>query len=518
MASPVKNPFTPASAQAEPQRPWSPGDELHRLQILDQHELHRIEDDPILNEITSFAAKLCDAPIALVSLVEEARQRFLSRQGVEVGETARSASFCQYAMIESDVMEVSDATKDGRFAHTELVMGDPNIRFYAGAPLTSEEGAPMGALCVISPETRAGLTDFQREGLRVLSHAVINRLNMHRHDILRERRQAEVENVLGEGERRFRTLADAIPHLAWSASADGLIDYYNLRWYERTGGEGQEHYGLGWLELVHPDEKEALARQWSELIAKGEPFDVEFRLRDEQGEYRWVLGRGLPIRGENGRISRWFGTTTDIHRTRLLLESQELLSRELSHRIKNIFSVVAGLVNYFSRSYPEVQGVSQILADRIAALGRAHNYVRPGDKGANHALPIKGLLGDIFAPYSSEQGPRIRVEGEDFDVGERAVTPIALAFHELATNAVKYGALSIEGGHVDLGVSVSEEQVRLDWEEKGGPAVVAPPERKGFGSDLVAMSIERQLRGKVRRDWSEEGLAVTVSLPKEQLK
>src|SRR3954467_6705818 len=128
-----------------------------RSAVLDEHDLTNPPDEVEFDELTVFAAALCEAPICLVSIVGHTTQRFLATQGLDVCETPREWSFCAHAMLEADLMVVPDATLDPRFATNPLVTGAPHIRFYAGAPLVTDEGFPLGSLCIIDSVPRHGL-------------------------------------------------------------------------------------------------------------------------------------------------------------------------------------------------------------------------------------------------------------------------------------------------------------------------------------------------------------------------
>lgn len=130
---------------------------------------------------------------------------------------------------------------------------------------------------------------------------------------------------------------------------------------------------------------------------------------------------------------------------------------------------------------------------------------------------LKGLLGEIFSPYTAYDEGRIVIEGDDVSIDDRGATPIALIFHELATNAAKYGALSCDSGRVRVDVSLIGDRVVLYWSESGGPPLDGAPTHCGFGTTLADLSIAQQLDGEISRDWRRDGLAVSMSAPARHL-
>lgn len=476
-----------------------------RSRLIGSYGALALRNAGILDDLAAFAAELCAAPIALISLVEQDRQQFLGRVGIGLVETPRSWSFCAHAMTAGGIMEVSDAAVDPRFADNALVVGAPGVRFYAGAPLVNVDGIALGAICILDTAPRDGLTPFQRRGLEVLAAATMARLEQQR-----------VERAAEDSELRFRTLADTMPQMVWSTQPDGFHDYYNARWYEFTGVPAGSTDGEAWNGMFHADDQERAWAVWRHSLATGEPYQIEYRLRHFDGTYRWVLGRALPVRNESGAITRWFGTCTDIHAQKLAMEEREIISQELSHRIKNIFAVIAGLVGFAARARPEFTPAATDLRQRITALGRAHDFVRPHSaqsRPEGRQDSLKALLGELFEAYQQGPSPRIAVEGDDVAVDDRSATPLALLFHELATNATKYGALSEGGGRVLVTIDAGADDVTIGWRETGGPTLDAVPQGKGFGSQLVEMSAVRQLGGRVTRDWNRAGLAMTIEAP-----
>ncbi len=471
-----------------------------------------------LDEISRFAAALCDAPIGVISIAEDTRLRFLARAGTDLNDMPRDVAFCTQAMQAETMLIVPDAQRDPQFADNVLVTGAPFVRFYAGAPLIGGDGVPLGALCVVDDRPRADLTPLQRQGLTLLARQVMVELEGRRRDRDLIARQVADARDAAESDRLFRTLADAMPQMVWATRPDGYHDYYNARWYDYTGVPPGETDGAEWSRMVHPDDRDIAWARWRYSLDSGEPYEVEYRLRDRNGDYRWTLGRALPIRDASGRISRWIGTCTEIHEQKLMMEEREMIAHELSHRIKNIFSVIAGLIGLSARQHPEIAPVADDLRDRILSLGRAHDYVRPhhGERGAgpdSDRGSLRGLLAQIFAPYGGAAGSPIMISGDDPAIDDRSATPLALLFHELATNAAKYGALSVAGGTVRLDVAREGEEMRIDWVEQGGPALAADPQVQGFGSRLMALSVERQLGGRIVREWRPEGLRLILWVP-----
>ena len=487
-----------------------------RAAAIAAHDVEGLRGNAALKRITDFAAALCEAPIALVSLVEEQRQSFLARSGLALAETGRDVSFCQHAMRQDGIMVVPDATQDPRFADNALVKGDLNVRFYAGAPLITEDGVPLGALCIIDTEPRAGLTPLQMQGLATLAEAVMMRLSGNREAAAHRSAERDAQRQLSDSEDRFRTLADTMPQMVWSTLPDGYHDYYNARWYEFTGTPAGSTDGEGWNDVFHPDDQAHAWEIWRHSLATGDPYQIEYRLRHFDGSYRWVLGRALPIRDPEGRITRWFGTCTDIHEQKMALHEREIISQELSHRIKNIFSVVSGLISFAARGRPEFAGAAADLRQRITALGRAHDFVRPHSPASRPSVQqnsLHGLLGELFEPYRRRDRQPIVISGDEIEIDDRSATPLALLFHELATNATKYGALSADAGEVELNIVRGDREATLRWVERHGPAVTPPEGPAGFGSQLIELSAVRQLGGGVDRAWHPEGLVVTVHVP-----
>ncbi|MBX7539474.1 sensor histidine kinase [Qipengyuania sphaerica] len=481
--------------------------EEERLSVLATYGGQDLVGDPELEDIAGFAAKLCEVPMAMVTVVEAEHQRFLAKTGLDAETTPRPTSFCAHAMLGAEPMVIPDAREDERFEGNALVTGEPHIRFYAGQPLISPEGAPLGALCVIDTKPRAeGLTDLQRQGLAVLAQSVMRRLGQRRLG-------RHVNLTLEKSERELRRMVDSVPGIAWRADDKGNFTYVNARWKELTGIEPPTTTEE-WKVAIHPEDWDGSLAKFLTAVETNSLFEDEWRLRMSDGSYRWVQSRAMPVITE-GQPTSWFGTVIDIDKAHRLSEARDLLAGELSHRIKNIFAVVSGLIALRSRNRPEAKEFADDLSSAIRALGTAHDYVRPDDgRGADN---LQGLLEDLLAPYEGAKGERVHIKGDDVIIGSRAATPLALIFHELATNAAKYGALGNHDGKVEIEIRQpcgEEDEVCVFWRESSSCEDKREDgEGEGFGSRMLRMAIEGQLGGRFSRAFSDDGLDVEIAFP-----
>ena len=291
-------------------------------------------------------------------------------------------------------------------------------------------------------------------------------------------------------------------------------------------GRGFELWGLPWSEAVtfeqlshhiHPADRDRVRAAFAATRAVLGASETDFRIMVGE-EIRWIAARG---QGEDvGIVGRtMFGIFLDVTGRKQAEEGHELLAGEMSHRVKNLLAIAAGLTAITSRTTSSTQDMARELIQRLAALGRAHDLVRPLPDGQGSAALLGDLLSVLLAPYDDlgAFSGRIRVAVERMGVGEVAATSVALIVHELATNSLKYGSLSSEAGTLDVSTRSSGDDIDLIWMERGGPAVEAPRKPNGFGSKLVRESVSRQLGGSIDHDWSEGGLIVTVKVSRARL-
>lgn len=227
-----------------------------------------------------------------------------------------------------------------------------------------------------------------------------------------------------------------------------------------------------------------------------------------------------PLHDEAGGLTRLLAVSRDVTREVQLAGERALVTRELAHRIKNLFSVVDSVIGLSARADPASRPFARVVRERLVALGRAVGYVygeAPNGEASNIAPTVLGLLGELLAPYGVNQADdRIRLDGDDAPISSGAVTAMALVINELATNALKYGALSDEEGKVAIETKVTQTEMRLVWAEQTW-RTISPPTHQGFGTALLDRTISLQFRGVIERRWSGRGLTVTMDLPLDSL-
>jgi PAS domain S-box-containing protein len=279
----------------------------------------------------------------------------------------------------------------------------------------------------------------------------------------------------------------------------------------RVGGDADEFEAA-----VHPDDRH-LARRFRELEDKEDSFAAEYRVARPDGSVLWLSGRGqVTARGADGKAQRIVSIMVDITDRKRTEEHIRFLMREISHRSKNLLSVIQAIAGQTVRTAGTVEEFEARFNQRLYGLAASHDIlVDQGWRGA----PLADLARLQLAPFVEADGSRVVIEGPDVIVTAQAAQALGLAFHELATNAVKYGALSTKTGAVRIVWRFdddAERPLRLSWTEEGGPAV-ATPMRKGFGHVVLEHVVASSVDGRVTMDFAPDGLQWTVRIPQVNL-
>ena len=317
-------------------------------------------------------------------------------------------------------------------------------------------------------------------------------------------------------------------HLRLAVSAAGVALWaWNVDTDAFTMDEqGFKLWGLPWRDLVtfeelsaniHPADRDRVRSAFAATRAVLGPYETDFRILIGE-EVRWISARG---QGEDvGIVGRtMFGIFLDVTGRKHAEEGNELLAGEMSHRVKNLLTIATALTAITSRSTTTKEDMARELTERLSALGRAHDLIRPLPQGQGEAALLGDVISVLLAPYN-DMGAfrgRIRVAVERMGVGERAATGLALVTHELATNSMKYGALSAPTGTLDISSVTDGDDIVLTWLERGGPDVATPDGEGGFGSTLLRRTITGQLGGSIDYDWSQDGLIVALRMNRARL-
>ena len=232
-----------------------------------------------------------------------------------------------------------------------------------------------------------------------------------------------------------------------------------------------------------------------------------------------------PLRDVTGKVVGASKVARDITERKRAAEQRHLLTKEMSHRVKNCFAIFRSLVTLSAGSAHTTQEMAEELEARLAALARAHDLTRPGLLGmetkAAQDLTWRQLVHAILAPYA-DTGPsmdqkRFVITGTDLTIAENSLTGLALVLHELATNAAKSGSLSTPNGSIRIDSKVADGLFLMNWEETGGPTLNGRPDREGFGSSLAHQIVTGQFGGQLSYDWRPAGVVVQLSAEKERI-
>ncbi|WP_337269912.1 sensor histidine kinase [Oryzifoliimicrobium ureilyticus] len=269
---------------------------------------------------------------------------------------------------------------------------------------------------------------------------------------------------------------------------------------------------------VHPADRDRVRAAFNATRGIDGPFEIDFRILTNASDVRWISARGQGNEGD-AATKKMTGIFLDVTGRKQAEEGHELLAGEMSHRVKNLLALAAGLTTITSRSTDTKEEMAKQLTQRLAALGRAHELVRPLPDGQGKAA----LLGDLFtvllAPYDDVGAfaGRIRVAVPRMGLGEKAATGLALVIHELATNSLKYGALSNDKGLLDISGTLVEDKVEIVWNEHNGDGEQQPRAPEGYGSKLLQRTVSGQLGGSIGYDWMDGGVVVTIRMDESSL-
>ncbi|HEX8222818.1 MAG TPA: PAS domain S-box protein [Allosphingosinicella sp.] len=321
------------------------------------------------------------------------------------------------------------------------------------------------------------------------------------------RHAAEV--ALAESEARFRTIADCAPAPVWVTGPDG-VEFANRAYGVFARRPVEELLGNSWIGYVHEEDIPAILELRTEAWKTGSTYDWEARFQRSDGQWLWIHASCAPRFDLNGEVQGYVGMAVDVTESRRaeaeLRDSERhlrLMVDELNHRVKNTLAIVQGLAQQSFRGGGVSVDVRSSFEGRLAALAAAHDLLtRKNWEGAE--------LGDlVVAVVAAQCGERVAIDGPPVQLAPKLAVTLALALHELCTNAVKYGALSAPGGRIAVAWTGEAGRLALSWRESGGPRV-EPPRRRGFGTRMIERALAAESGGSARLDFHPEGLVCEI--------
>ena len=332
--------------------------------------------------------------------------------------------------------------------------------------------------------------------------------------------QMQIEAKLRETVVKYHMIANALPQMIWGTQPDGYLDYFNQQWYDYTGIAPGSADGEGWLALFHPDDQALTSKKWNHSLTTGEPYEIEYRLRNHSGHYRWVLGRARPVRDEQGIINRWMGTCTDIHEQKLAqerLQQSDRLKNEflamLAHELRNPLAPITTAADLLSRSTLDEEGVwqlSEVITRQAGHMTRLIDDLMDASRVTRGQVSLdkKPVDMNIVATEALEQiRPLLEAKAHHLDI-ELSPEPALVLGDKLRlvqvlvnvlSNAIKYTA---SGGRIALQMAVHDGQLTLSVQDNG----------VGMSGELVDVAFELFSQGERSADRSQGGLGIGLAL------
>ena len=466
------------------------------------------DTDPHFDRVVRLAAALFGAPRAAVVLVDRDRLWHKAILGLPRREYPRAGSLADVMIQRGDVLISGDVRTDGRFDDIRHTLTQVDVAFYACAPLVTPDGAVVGLLAVGDPEPHPLDEDDLAPALQDLAELATDHLMADAHRLAIERGRQ-----LDRQRRDLALEAAGLGEFEWDVVEDRMV--INEQMKAMTGlkrdSVGGEHGDVS-FKYVHPEDREKLRAEVDRSLRSTGRYRAEYRIvRPDNGEVRWMMGAGAVVLDAENKPRKIIGVVQDITERKQDEDQRETLMAELDHRVKNVLAAVQSLAAQSARRTSSIDGFIDSFSGRLKAMAQAHELLTATRwHGASLGSIVEAELGGLGHGQAIWSGP-------DLFLTPRAANALSLALHELATNAIKYGALSVEGGRVLLDWRKRPDGgFALDWQETGGPPVVQPT-RTGFGAVLLDRVTGRELGGSGKVSYEKSGVKVHLTAARAAL-
>ena len=314
---------------------------------------------------------------------------------------------------------------------------------------------------------------------------------------------------------KLRLMVSIVPAFLFTTESDMSVQDINQPFYGYTGLSAHQFRIDGWASVVHPDDMAEHRSRWQVALQQGCVFEQEQRLRRADGSWRWFLSRSSPERDAHGHVVRWFGSAVDIHDSRRDERKQRLLLAEVQHRAKNILAVVRSLLSRTLETAVSLEEFASHLSGRIAALARAQSVL---GRTIDGLVDLAELAHQEVVAHGGQVRDQVSIQGPSVMLTDKTAETFGLALHELTTNALKFGALSVSEGKIKIRWKIlpaepddfGATRLAFLWDETG--MHLDPPQRGGFGRELIERGLPYELGARTRLQFRPRGVRCDIEL------
>jgi PAS domain S-box-containing protein len=441
-----------------------------------------------------------------------------AREAVEQPAAPGDAKLIHPALHGREIIRSANIRTDSRFGNTAAQFGMPFGRLpvasYLAAPVISHSNEVLGSLHFGHSDPAVFSKEIEDIVSAVAAHTAVAidnaRLLQSARTELEQRRRADRYT------RHFKALIESSDDAIVSKDLNGIITSWNPGAEKLFGYSAADVIGQP-ITILIPQERQDEEPEILSRIRRGEQVHHYETIRQRKdGSLIDISLTVSPIKDQDGHIIGASKIARDITDRKIAEQQQQLMLREMNHRVANLFSLASSMVTSSARAASSTEELGNSLRQRLDALARAHaltisdgSHAQPGNVSES---TLQTLIRTILLPYNDRQDERVLIHGIDVPVSSRSITNLALLLYESATNAAKYGALSVPGGRIEIECRETADSITLTWKESGGPAV-SEPTHTGFGSRLVEATAN-SLSGTLVHEWNPAGLTIRLSFPR----